>query len=187
MTARLERAGERSAPQEAEETATAPPIVSRRERYASVLQAHGKGLARVVGSYASGPTEQEDLVQELALALWQALPRFRGEASLKTFAYRVATNLAITHVRRRRAHAPLHEAPDDSPSPENVAERSHQRRRLRQAIAALPLSLRQVVALRLEELSYAEIGDVLGISETNVSVRLTRARKQLRERLGEQP
>lgn len=180
MSAQLERSAGSSAPSK---TNDADPKALRRERYTEVLRVHGNGLARVVGSYASGSTEREDLVQELALALWEALPRFRGEATLKTFAYRVATNVAISHLRRRRIHAHLNETVDESPSAESALERSNQRHRLRLAIAGLALPLRQVVILRLEELSYAEIGGVLGITETNVSVRLTRARKQLREQL----
>ena len=159
----------------------------RRERYMQVLEAHGESLARVARSYAKGPTEHEDLIQEVALGLWKALPSFRGEATLKTFAYRIATNVAISHLRRRRIHEPMPEGADDAPSPETALERAAERRRLRRAIEALPMSLRQVVVLRLEDLTYAEISGVMGITESNVSVRLTRARRQLREDLGAKP
>ncbi len=187
MSAPRERSVGSSTRSGAGETELADPEALRRERYTQVLQAHGKGLARVAGSYAGGSPDREDLVQELALALWKALPHFRGEATLKTFAYRIATNLAISHLRRRRVHQPVLEATDDAISPEAALERADERQRLRLAIDALPLSLRQVVVLRLEDLNYAEIGGVMGITESNVSVRLTRARKQLRKRLGAPP
>ncbi|MEM9459398.1 MAG: sigma-70 family RNA polymerase sigma factor [Myxococcota bacterium] len=163
----------------------------QRQRYAEVLEAHGPGLARVVGAYARRPEDREDLRQEFALALWKALPRYGEEASLKTFAYRIATNLSISHLRRRRpAEAvgePVGEPPDRTPSPEAALEKADEGLRLRRAIEQLPLSLRQVVTLRLENLSYAEIGKVLGLTQKNVSVRLTRARKRLRRSIEEAP
>ncbi|MEM7152272.1 MAG: sigma-70 family RNA polymerase sigma factor [Myxococcota bacterium] len=159
----------------------------RRERYTELLREHGRGLTQVVGSYARRAEDREDLVQDLALALWNALPNYRVEASLKVFAYRIATNLAISHLRRRRRVVPERETVDEAPSPEAALDEADRRRALRGAIDALPLSLRQVVVLRLEGLRYVEIGDVLGISEKNVSVRLTRARQHLRDHIGVPP
>ncbi len=155
---------------------------SQRRLYAEVLEAHGPGLARVVGAYAPAE-DREDLRQEFALALWTALPRYRGGASLKTFAYRIATNLSISYLRRRRPMEPIAETKDEAPSPEETLGRAGERKRLGHAIDGLSLNLRQVVLLRLEGLSYAEIGMVLGLTEKNVSVRLTRARNQLREHM----
>lgn len=77
------------------------------------------------------------------------------------------------------------EQPDRTPSPEAALAKADEGLRLRRAIEALPLSLRQVVTLRLESLSYAEIGKVLGLTQKNVSVRLTRARERLRQSIEE--
>lgn len=158
---------------------------ARQERYAEVLETHGAGLSRVVAAYADRAEDREDLRQEFALALWRALAQYREEASLKTFAYRIATNVAVSFLRRRRATEPVLEPHDGSPSAEEQLSEEGRRRRLRAAIDGLPLNLRQVVLLRLEELSYAEIGAVLGLTEKNVSVRLTRARARLREQMGD--
>ncbi len=164
--------------------ASATPAALRERRYQEVLREHGRGLARVAASHARSASEREDLLQEIALSLWRALPRFREEASLRTFAYRVARNCAIDHLRKRRTIVAAGELVDQRPRAEDVLDRRGDRQRLLDAIQALPLSQRHVLTLQLEGLSYAEIAEVIGITEKNVSARLSRARKTLRERLG---
>lgn len=71
-----------------------------RARFVALLTAHGPGLRRVARAYAARTDETEDLLQEIALALWRALPAFRGECSDRTFVFRVAHNRGITFVER---------------------------------------------------------------------------------------
>lgn len=153
-----------------------------------ILQAHGPGLSRLAASYARAPAERDDLLQEIAMAVWSALPRFRGDCSERTFVFRIAHNRALSSVARRRM--PLIDGDEEQtledtrPDPEAALSSEQQGERLMDAIRALPIGYAQVVTLTLEDLSYAEIADVLGISETNVGARLTRARQMLRKRLG---
>jgi RNA polymerase sigma-70 factor (ECF subfamily) len=99
-----------------------------------------------------------------------------------------------THVRRGIAHIARRrlptaesgddlELPDARPDPEQSLSAEQQGRRLLDAVLGLPVGYRQVVTLVLEGMSYAEIADVLGIAESNVGARLTRARQMLRTRL----
>lgn len=160
---------------------------SPHERFDTLLSAHGPALNRLAASYTGGAAEREDLLQEIVFAIWQALPRFRGECSERTFVFRIAHNRAISFVGRRRL--PLvdgNEALEVSaaaPDPERALSIEQEGQRLLDAIRRLPLPYAQVVTLTLEEMTYAEIGDVLGISETNVGARLTRAREMLRTML----
>lgn len=153
----------------------------------ALLTAHGQSLGRLASSYTRGSGEREDLLQEIALAIWRALPRFRRECSERTFLFRIAHNRAIAHLARRRP--PLVEADegldveDATGDPERALSDEQQGRRLLGAIHRLPLPHAQVVTLTLEGLSYAEIAEVLGITETNVGARLTRAREMLRKLL----
>jgi RNA polymerase sigma factor (sigma-70 family) len=153
-------------------------------RFDRVISVHGAALRRLAATYTRTATDRDDLFQEIALALWKALPRFRGECSERTFVFRVAHNRGIAHVTRsRNPGADPDEVAalvDQSPNPETALVRGQQGERLLAAIQQLPLGQRQVVALILEELSYAEIADVLGISEANVGTRLTRARQALK-------
>jgi RNA polymerase sigma factor (sigma-70 family) len=158
------------------------------ERYDRILREHGPALRRVTAIYEADPTRREDLFQDVCLALWQALPRFRGDCSERTFAFRIAHNRGLSHGwRARGAPAALEEAgeiPDTRRDPESELCDRDRRERLREAVRRLPPVARQVVALSLEGLSHREIGEVLGMTENNVAVRLNRARKLLREILG---
>ena len=156
--------------------------------YDRLLDDHGPALRRVAASYESNAARREDLVQEIALALWQALPRFRGECSERTFVFRIAHNRSLTHVWRRNARrgAPLDEVEIEDPraGPEAQAVSGERREHLLAAVRGLPLIHRQVLMLQLEDLSQAEMAAVLGVSENVIAVRLSRARKALREALG---
>jgi RNA polymerase sigma factor (sigma-70 family) len=154
-----------------------------------LLTANGPALLRLAASYTNTTSDRDDLVQDIAIALWKALPRFRGESSERTFLFRVAHNRAIDYLRQHRAiTAPIDDdSPlrDSRPNPEAGLAQEQQGERLRQAIHRLPLPYRQVITLTLEEMSYSEIGQVLGVTETNVGVRLNRARQLLRQLLEE--
>ena len=157
-----------------------------RQRFDHLLAQEGAALVRLAGSYTNSAGDRDDLLQEIALAVWQALPRFRGECSERTFLFRIAHNRAVdslAHTRSRQRTSesePKHDLPDPRPSPEADLVVEQQRERLLQSIRLLPVPFRQVVTLTLEGLEYTEIAQVLGISESNVGARLSRAREMLR-------
>ena len=154
-----------------------------------LIAANGPALTRLAASNTNTLSDRDDLVQEIAIAVWQALPRFRGECSERTFLFRIAHNRAISHLSRSRSQ-PITgedvEVHDPAPDPEARLAREQQAERLRRAIHRLPVVYRQVITLLLEGLGYGEIAEVLGISESNVGARLTRARQALREALENQ-
>ena len=157
------------------------------DRFERVVQAYGAALRRIAAAWESNPAAQEDLLQEILIALWRALPRFRGDASERTFVFRVAMNRALSHRFRRPPRSePLHSVAhlaDPAKTPEAEATASQERAMLVAAVQTLPDTMRQVLTLSLEGLSGAEIADVLGIRENNVHVRLSRARRALQEAL----
>lgn len=146
-------------------------------------------IRRLVASCEFDRARREELQQEILLALWRALPSYRGESSLRTFVARVAHNRAATHVAREAAEprgAPLDpEWAADGAGPHDTVEQADRATKLLAAVAGLPLGLRQPVLLTLEGFTPREIADVLGTTANAVSVRLTRARDALRERLEE--
>jgi RNA polymerase sigma factor (sigma-70 family) len=145
-------------------------------------------LGRVAAMYAPPGSDRDDLMQEISLALLSALPRYRGESSLRTYVLRVAHNCGVRRIARRRTGgAPLDESDHASPTPgpEREAQARQEVERLAAAVRELPLGARQVLVLTLEGLSQREIADVLGVEENVVSVRLHRARSALRQRWGE--
>lgn len=158
----------------------------RDARFARILAAFGPSLDRLAAAYEADPADRDDLLQDISFALWRALPSFRGECSERTFIYRIAHNRGLTHRARRRIRAtePLDSAdvvPDPGADPEQALLSNLSRDRLLTAVRRLSEGARQVVVLSLSGLSASEIGDVLGISENNAAVRLSRARRALRE------
>ena len=172
----------------------AAPVSERRSveaQFDRILREHGPAISRLAFSYEAVASMREELVQDIALAIWQALPHFRGESSERTFVFRIAHNRGLTHVTRRRPpHQPLDdlaesEQPvDPRPQLEEHIAHAEQRERLMTAIRSLPVTPRQMVVLMLDGLSHVEIAEVLGITENNVAVRLNRAREALKDALG---
>ena len=154
------------------------------QRFDRLLVSYGPSLARLAASYARRASEQDDLFQEVAFAIWRALPGFRGECSERTFVFRIAHNRGISYLARRRTPVEAAdddgELPDGRPNPEQSLSATQEGERLARAVQGLPVGHRQVVTLALEGLSYGEIADVMGLSESNVGARLTRARQMLR-------
>jgi len=162
------------------------------EELASLLREHGGLIVRIARSHESDRGRAEELVQDIHVAIWQALPKFRGEANVRTFIARIAQNRAITHVTRearRPRSAPLEEIvdvlPSDAATPEDAAAETQARRRLQRAVGELPLALRLAVTLALEGFSPDEVATVLGISTSAASVRLHRAKAALMDKIGE--
>lgn len=157
---------------------------SRDDRCVRLLQEHDRALRRLASSYERDPSKQQDLIQDIWLAVWQALPGFRGDCTERTFVFRIAHNRAVSHIdysQRRRAEPLDDDASIAAPAADQEHSLSLQQRhdRLHAAVRALPIAMRQVVVLTLEGLSNAEVADIIGITENNVAVRLTRARAAL--------
>jgi RNA polymerase sigma-70 factor (ECF subfamily) len=139
---------------------------------------------RLVGD----PQEAEDVAQEAYLRVYRGLAGFRGDAQFETWLYRIVSNAAMSHLRKRRRFGELvkdtTEEPPEPPSTALVDEEAVDRDALTKALESLPQSLRVVVILKdVYGLSCREIGGQIGVSEGAVKVRLHRARKRLKEML----
>jgi len=159
------------------------------------FEAWGDRLYRLSLRLTGDPAAAEDVVQEAFLKLMAGAEKIEGRSRLSTWLYRVAYNASIDRLRdRKRIVAVPEEAEDETPpmpallvdflSPEEMLEDAETRHALDEAIAALPPSLRAAFHLRdVEGLSTAEAAEALSVTETNLKVRLHRARLLLRERL----
>lgn len=152
-----------------------------------VIAAYGAGVARLAATYERDPALREELVQEIWLAVHQALPRLAEPAKRRAFVFRIAHNRAVSHVIERTREPRGEEVPEmmaaDAPSAEHEVGTRQQNARLVTAVRKLALPYRQVITLVLEDLSYEEIAEALGITVTNVGVRVNRAKMQLKAML----
>lgn len=145
----------------------------------NVIEAHRGQLARIARQYA-GPNDWQDLLQEIAVALWRGLPSFQGRSKLSTWVYRVAVNTALQYARKRR--------PDTqalSQEPVGALAAGDPMALLDEFLASLDPVNRAVLLLDLEGLHRDEIGDVLGLSPGAVAVRMTRLKTRFSDRFME--
>lgn len=158
--------------------------------YEEAVQAFGAAIERLARSYELDEHKRQDLLQNIHLNLWRSLERFDGQCSLRTWVYRVAHNVAATHVmdERRRRSRPLvglDELDVREVGIEPDADRAVLLARLMELIQRLRPLDRELVVLYLEGLSAAEIADVVGISAGNVSTRINRIKTLLSHRANE--
>lgn len=156
------------------------------------LQEHTGLVYKVARAFAPIEADLQDLIQEILLQMWCSLPRFEGKAKASTWIYRVALNTALAWRRKETKHhatqTPLIDIealPGSEAESAQRLDREEQVSRLYDAIHQLPKVDAALVLLYLEDLSYREMAEVLGLSESNVGVRLNRARKALAELMKE--
>lgn len=169
------------------EDATATEAAEEARWYEDAIAEFGSSLARLAAAYEFDRAQQQDLLQEIHLALWRSFAGFRNQCSLRTWVYRVAHNTAATHVRRQKRAgvsrlASLEEL-EDLPG-ESDAERSLDESsvlaRLTSLIQRLEPLDRDVMLLYLEGTSASAIGEVTGLSPANVAQKIHRTKKVLR-------
>ncbi len=158
--------------------------------FQTVVDTFGAALQRLCATYERNEAARHELQQEVLLNIWRALPGFRGEASLRTWVYRIAHNTAARHV-----HKAVHRvstASMDTPSaqrassgqtPEHALEDADASSVLRNAIGALRPLDQQVILLYLEDVPQKEIGEITGLTQANVSTRIHRIKTELKKRL----
>jgi RNA polymerase sigma-70 factor (ECF subfamily) len=155
--------------------------------YQETVSAYGSALARLARAYEPDPQKCEDLVQEIHLAVWLSLRSFTGRCSIRTWAYRVAHNTAVSHVTRRRAKVlrlvSLDELAEEPATPPHAGEESAMVwRRLLKLVQTLAPTDRQVILLYLEDVDAASIGEIVGLSPGNVATKIHRIKKVLSRR-----
>jgi RNA polymerase sigma factor (sigma-70 family) len=158
--------------------------------FEDVLAAHAAMLARIAASYEAQPAAREDLLQDIALGLWRAMPQWRGEGSLRSFVARIAHNRCVSHIvaQKRHNHVEFSESTliDRHADPHRDAVSQQRYERLQRALHRLPLGQRQAVTLALEGFSHGEIAQALNIKPNAADARLSRARRALAGYLEEQ-
>ena len=157
------------------------------ELYQKAAQEYGEALARMVCAYEADPELRRELSQEIHLALWRSLAKFNGRCSLRTWIYRVAHNVATSHVIRQArgksvgTFLTLEEAEVQAgrEDVEHSAHRAQALSRLFALIQQLDLLDRQVIMAYLEGLDAESIAEITGLSATNVWSKIHRIKTLL--------
>ena len=157
-----------------------------KQRFVDCMEQHEKMLRHMILGFEAKAALQEELFQDISLNIWQALPKFKGEASLKTFVARIAHNILATHVakavRTVKAEDNIedqHDLASEGLTPYQELNQAERQQCLAHGIRQLKLEQQQVITLALEGMSYQEMADILNISSNLVGVRLQRAKTNL--------
>lgn len=170
---------------------TPPSPGSPQERYRLAVARYGPDLARFAMGYERDPARRQELLQEIHVALWQSFAGYREECSLRTWVYRVAHNIGVTHVQRSVRAGPhlsldIDEAEAVADERADIAH-TEQRLDLERLLALIhrlaPLD-REVMLLYLEGMDAAGIGDITGLSARNVATKIHRIKALLAKQLG---
>jgi RNA polymerase sigma-70 factor (ECF subfamily) len=153
------------------------------EHFEGWLNAHSAMLHHVANGFAEG-ADRHDLMQELLLAVWRAVPAFRGGAQPTTFIYKVAHNAALTWKRAQKNYRQRVDQFEAFHEPGIQAHEAQSRERetlelVYMHIRQLPPLERSLILLHLDGVSYADMAEIHGLTESNVGVRLNRLKQKL--------
>jgi RNA polymerase sigma-70 factor (ECF subfamily) len=161
------------------------PSPDQDARYLEAAAAHGAALQRLAGAFEANAERRRDLLQDMHVALWRSFAAFDARCSVRTWVYRVAHNVAATHVdkeRRRHRGAVTLDEIEHLPSAQNISseiEEGEALARLHAIIRKLGPPDRQIITLYLEGLDAISIAEVTGLSAGAVATRVSRLKTQL--------
>lgn len=152
--------------------------------FQNLMEANKAVVTKVCYMYARDSEHFKDLCQETFINIWQALPRFKNEAAMSTWIYRITINTCISQFRRHRKHASNVSIEEDSMMElADHATDDHEHaaclREMYRLINRLPALDKAIVLMWLDEKSYQEIADVTGLNRNNVAARLSRCKQRL--------
>jgi RNA polymerase sigma factor (sigma-70 family) len=159
--------------------------MNQRGQFEQLLQSHRGIVYKVAGSYSRTASDRDDLAQEICLQLWRAFPKYDSQRKFSTWMYRVALNVAISHLRRTPQSAaygdePLHDLHLETVADPVSVHPQAEMEILMTFIARLEPLHRALILLYLDDHSYADMAAILGISETNVATKINRIKNTLR-------
>ena len=153
------------------------------EEFLALVEQHKGAIIKVSGLYTRRLEEKDDLFQEIIVQLWKAWPNFKGHSKFSTWLYRIALNTAISGLRKNKTDIVLMSG-EDLPhfhDADDHLEKEEKLTALNEAIQQLPEIDRAVVLLYLEDKSYEEMEEILGINQGTLRVKMNRAKEKLKK------
>ncbi|MFD2515571.1 RNA polymerase sigma factor [Pontibacter locisalis] len=147
--------------------------------FLDLISQHQGLIHKICKLYRDGKEDRQDLFQEIVYQLWKSYPQFRQESSVTTWMYRVALNTALSSFRKQKPPVSYTDSLPDTEA--GYPEEEGQEEQLFRALKHLKDGEKAIVSLFLEDMSYREMAEILGISENNVGVRINRIKSKLKE------
>lgn len=160
------------------------------QKFNNIVTENSELIKRICRYYNNNIQDQEDMYQEILINIWKSLDKFRGDSKLSTFIYRIAVNVSITFTSKSFKNSNLYISADThnidriiDETQEDGVEKEKQLQQLHTALNTLSIIDKALISLVLEELSMKEIGNIIGITEPNVKVKIHRIKAYLKEEL----
>lgn len=146
--------------------------------FIAVIEKNQGLIHKICRLYGDSEEDRNDLFQEILLQLWKSYPSYRGKSKLSTWMYRVALYTAMADLKKRKRNPDFDKK---NTSASNTADQDFDLEHVKTGIALLNPSERALLTLYIDDKSYQEIAEIVGITENNVGVRLNRIKKKLKE------
>lgn len=157
-----------------------------KEKFLNQVAGHKLIIYKICNSYCKNASDRDDLAQEITYQLWKSFTQFNGTVKFSTWMYRVALNVAITFYRKTKKNEALVQISNIESeledTKEDVSEMEKNINSLQKFINELKELDKALMILYLEEKSYSEIAEILGITETNVATRISRIKNKLKQK-----
>lgn len=154
--------------------------------FLTLMAEHQGIIHKICRLYRDSREDREDLFQEITFQLWKSFPSFKGNSLISTWLYRIALNTAIASYRKEKPTIDYVETlPEFVEEPQNE-ELILRQERLLTAMKQLSESEKAIIALYLDDLSYVQIAEILGISENNVGVKINRIKTKIQQLLAKE-
>ena len=153
--------------------------VEKERQFEQMVREHRSTIYTICYMFSKDQDEVSDLFQEVLINLWKSFDSFEGRSKVNSWIYRISLNVCISLDRKKRRHRTEPLVMDINPFEEDDRN-SRQMEMLRQRIGRLGAFDRAIIMLWLENMSYEEIGAIVGIKPKNVSVRLYRIKEELK-------
>lgn len=163
---------------------------SKDKEYKEIIEENQGRIRSVCRYYAGVSADSEDLYQEILINVWKGLEKFRGDAQLSTWVYRIAVNTALSFVNKKNKYLNFNTYLDDGKAANLVGDdgdsrvvQEKQLELMANLINGLSVVDKIIMSLVLEDLSTKEIAEIVGITESNVRVKIHRIKEELREKV----
>ena len=155
------------------------------DAFIDLIEKHKGILYKVANAYCHDETDRQDVIQEIVIQLWRSMDRYDQQYQMSTWIYRIALNVSISFYRRERKRkelaTPLTDHVLEVVYPDEPAQQHENVQLLHRFISQLSKMDRALMILYLDEKSYQEMGEVLGITETNVATKISRIKQKLKK------
>jgi RNA polymerase sigma-70 factor (ECF subfamily) len=162
--------------------------VDKKEAFITAITENQGLIYKVASVYTNSIEDRNDLTQEIIYQLWKSFETFKQKSSLSTWMYRVAMNVAIYHLKKSKRKIPTVHLDEQVLDFHEIdkSEIEEKWQMLKRHIDDLNLLDKGIVLLYLENKSYEEIAQIIGISATNVGTKISRIKEKLKEKISKQ-